>query len=250
MNNIIIQSIRVAVVLAIALFAFVSDVFAAPILTPASATYITENSAKLVSSVSNPHKSTAVWFELIDGSGASMAVGAQPPLYDNGINVNFEHSLYGLNPGQTYKFRSVAMEGGVTVYSNPSSFTTKSPKTISSTVAYQSNSQTVTQVSKTTEQKTTQTTKATTQVKTVKEDAPIAPTIAEEAVNKDGFTNRNSATVIGAGNSLFPSTLIGWLLLILAILIATLIGRMIYESTEKQRKTLDEKDKENNDEIE
>lgn len=245
MNNIIIQSIRVAVVLVIAFFALVSDVFAAPILTPASATHITENSAKLVSSVSNPHKSTAVWFELIDGAGASIAVGAQPPLYDNGINVNFEHSLYSLNPGQTYKFRSVAMEGGVTVYSNPSSFTTKSPKTTVVTIVSQPNLQTVTSSSNTPASKTTVTksTQEVTPTATSKQTTTTAPTAT--VVTEEGFTNRNSATVIGSGSDIFPSTLIGWLLLLLAILVVVLIGRMIFESTENRRKTRVEIETEN-----
>ncbi len=256
MNNIIIQSIRVAVILSIAFFAFISDVFAAPVLTSATATQITENSAKLVSSVSNPHKSSAVWFELIDGTGAPMAVGVEPPLYDNGVNVRFEHNLYNLASGQTYRFRSVAMEGGNTVYSPISSFTTAVPKQAPATIAYQPSSQTVAQAPKTTEQKSTQTTQATTQVKAVKEDATTASigtqTVAEEFANKDGFTNtnRNTAAVIGSGNDVFPNTLIGWIMLLVAILIVILVGRMIYESTEKRKKISDEEDEDEKLEIE
>lgn len=237
MNNIILQSFRAVAVLAIALFAFVSDVFAAPMLTPATATHITENSAKLVSSVSNPHKSTAVWFELIDGAGAPMAVGVEPPLYDNGINVRFEHNLYNLNPGQTYRFRSVAVEGGATVYSPMSSFTTATPKAASVTVTYQSSSQTVTPPTKATQ--------TVSPVTVGKKTATTTPVVTEE-----GFTNRNTAAVIGSGSDIFPNTLIGWILLIIAILVAVLVGRMIYESTEKRKKPLDEDRDEEEAEIE
>lgn len=235
MNNIIFQSFRAITVLTIALFAFASDVLAAPVLTPATATHITENSAKLVSSVSNPHKSTAVWFELIDGVGAPMAVGVEPPLYDNGINVKFEHSLHGLNPGQTYRFRSVAMEGGATFYSQISSFTTTIPKATSVTVAYQSNSQTITPALKTTQ--------AVTPVTGIKNTATTTPVVTE-----DGFTNRNTAAVIGSGSDIFPNTLIGWILLLISILVAILVGRMIYESTEKRKKPLDEEEEDEDEE--
>ena len=232
MNNIVFQSIRAIAVLAIALFAFVSDVFAAPMLTPVTTKYVTENSATIIGHVSNPQKNSTVWFEIYNNNNAPTAVAVQG-IWNEGT---FEWNLRDLNPGQTYSYRSVAMEGGATVYSPVSSFTTSVPKQTSVTVTYQSNSQVVTPAPKET--------KAVAPVVAVKKTATTTPVVTEE-----GFTNRNTAAVIGSGSDIFPNTLIGWVLLIIATLVAVLVGRMIYESTEKRKKPLD-KEEEDDEEAE
>lgn len=249
MNNITFQTIRAVMVLGIAFFALANEVFAAPSLTPVSVNSITGTSATIVGHVSNPHKSTAVWFEIYNNFGAPMAVGAQPPLYDNGIGITFEYPLKDLNPGQTYSYRAGAMEGSETVYSPFSSFTTTAPKVAASTtttyqpqpVAPVAVAQPAATAPKVAQAKTvvapakqvTTTTVTTKEGFTNNGNTNTAPVV----ITKEGFSNGNSATVIGSSNNLFPSTLIGWLLLILAILVVALIGRMIFESTENRRKT-------------
>lgn len=219
-------------VLGIALFAFASEALAAPMLTPVTVTRITDNSATIIGHVSNPQKNSTVWFELYNNYNSPTAVAVQG-IWNEGT---FEWNLRDLNPGQTYSYRSVAMEGGATVYSPVSSFTTSTPKPTSVTVTYQSNSSVVTPAPKVTQ--------AVAPVVVVKQTATTTP-----VVTKDGFTNGNTATVIGAGSDIFPTTLIGWIALLISILVAILVGRMIYESTEKRKKE-DEKELEENVETE
>lgn len=231
MNNIIFQTIRAGAVLGIVFFAFASSALAAPMLTPVTVTRVTENSATIIGHVSNPQKNSTVWFELYNNYNTPTAVAVQG-IWNEGT---FEWNLRDLNPGQTYSYRSVAMEGGATVYSPVSSFTTSTPKPTSVTITYQSNSTIVTPAPKTT--------KTVTPVVVTKE-ATTTPVIT-----KDGFTSGNTASVIGAGSDIFPTTLIGWIALLIAILTATLIGRMIYESTEKRNKKRDEEDEEDEEET-
>jgi hypothetical protein len=234
MNTNIFQTIRVGIIVGIAFFAFASDALAAPMLTPVTVTRITENSATIIGHVSNPQKNSTVWFELFNNGGGATAVAVQG-IWNEGT---FEWNLRDLNAGQTYSYRSVAMEGGVTVYSPTSSFTALSPKPVSTTFVYQSNSAV----------NTTQTTTQAPVQKTVAATPAPAPVVKKEVVEtpvvpRAGFTNGNAAAVIGAGNGMFPTTLIGWIILLISILVVGLIGRMIYESTEKHHKK-DEKEEE------
>lgn len=242
MNNITFQTIRAVMVLGIAFFALANEVFAAPTLTPVTVTRITGDSATIIGHVSNSQKNSTVWFETFTGGDTPTAVAVQG-IWNEGT---FEWNLRDLNPGQTYSFRSGAMEGGATVYSPISSFTTTAPKPATqTTTTYQPQPVAVAQpapaVQKVAQAKTvvapakhvTTTTVTTKEGFTNNGNTNTAPVV----ITKEGFSNGNSATVIGAGNNLFPNSLIGWLLLILAILVVVLIGRMIFESTEKRRKT-------------
>ncbi|HAS84722.1 MAG TPA: hypothetical protein DCS23_01445 [Candidatus Yonathbacteria bacterium] len=241
MNNIIFQSIRAIAVFAIALFAFVSDVFAAPMLTPVTAKYITGESATIIGHVSNPHKNSTVWFEIYNSNNAPTAVAVQG-IWNEGT---FEWNLRDLNPGQTYSYRSVAMEGGATVYSPISSFTTLTPKPTAINISYQSNSSDTQSSTKTTKGTSSTVEKQSSAINTVEKQTNTT----EKQINttsvvaKDGFNNNNTATVINAGDGIFPTTLIGWAVLIIAILSAILIGRIIYETTEKHKKDDDDEDK-------
>lgn len=230
MNTIIFQTIRATGVLAVAFFAFIGSVFAAPTLAPVTATRITDTSATIVGHVSNPYKSSTVWFEFYNESGVPTVVGMEPPLYGE---ATFEWNLRDLNPGQTYSYRSVAMEGGATVYSQPSTFTTSVPKPISVAVSYQSNSSRVTQssVTKVSQTKSQSVATVTTKPNTTTATAAPVATVAE----KEGFTNGNSAAVIGAENNMFPSTFIGWLFLFVLILVAITMAHMLYEAPERRR---------------
>lgn len=217
--------------LGIALFAFAGEALASPMLTPVTVTRITDNSATIVGHVSNPQKNSTVWFELYNNYGSPTAVAVQG-IWNEGT---FEWNLRDLNPGQTYTYGAVATEGGVTIHSQPSSFTTTVPKQTSVTVTYQSSSQTVAPAPKATQ--------------TVAPVAVVKQATTTAITTNEGFTNGNSATVIGAGSDIFPNTLIGWVLLIISMLIAAIAGRMIYESAEKRKKE-DEKELEENVEIE
>lgn len=216
MNTIIFQAFRASFVLGIALFAFVSDVLAAPVLTPATATRVTENSATIIGHVSNPQKNSTVWFELYDKSGATTAVAVQG-IWNEGT---FEWNLRDLNQGETYSFRTAAMEGGVTVYSPTATLTTITPKQVVVTTT----TPVVEKVAQTTT-KATETKKATT--------TPV--------VTSEGFTNNNGAALIGAGSGMFPTTLIGWIALLIAILVVVLLGHMVQVSIEERKKALEEK---------
>lgn len=225
MNTNIFQTIRVAGVLVIALFAFINNAFAAPSVAPATAKNITENSAMLVGHVSNPHKSTVVWFEFAEGSGSFVAVGTQPPLYDNGTSITFDYLLRDLKEAQTYSYRAVAMEGGVTTYSPTSTFTTVSPKAVTPIVITPS----ITIDTKTTETKTQD-------VIVKKENATTTP-----AVSSEGFVNGNSAAIIGVGGEMFPTTFVGWMVLLIAILVLVLLSHMVYQSIEKRKEAIRKK---------
>lgn len=230
MNTIILQTFRASLVLGTALLAFTSTAFAAPMLTPVAATNITETSATIIGQVSNPQKNSTVWFEFYDNSGTPTTFATQG-IWNGGT---FKWHLRDLNPGQTYTYRAGAMEGGVTVYTPTASFTTAVPKTApAASVSTQPNSYVG---NKTSEPKTTQTKESSTQVVVVKKKvaAPVETT--------DGFTRGNTAAVIGSGTDLFPHTLIGWVLFLILILFAALMGRMIYESSEKRRKEIREKE--------
>jgi len=217
MNTIIFQAFRASVVLGVALFVFVNDALAAPVLTPATATRVTENSATIIGHVSNPQKNSTVWFELFDKSGATTAVAVQG-IWNDGT---FEWNLRDLNQGETYSFRTAAMEGGVTVYSPTATLTTVSPKPV-----------VVTTTSTPVVEKATQTT--TKAVETKK--ATTTPVVTSE-----GFTNNNGAALIGAGSGMFPTTLIGWIVLLIAILLVVLLGHMVQVSIEERKKALEEK---------
>jgi len=210
-------------VLGVALFAFMGTIFAAPALTPVSATNIIETSATIIGNVSNSQKNSTVWFEFYNSPGVPTTYATQG-IWNGGM---FEWHLRDLNPGQTYSYRAGAMEGGVTVYTSTASFTTSAPK--AAPVATVSSQVTSFVGTKTSEPKATQ-------VVVVKKEvaAPIETT--------GGFKRGNTAAIIGAESDLLPHTLIGWVLLLISILIAALIGRMIYESSEKQRKALREKE--------
>lgn len=231
MNINIFQTIfRAAVILGVAFFGFVHDVFAAPALTPATAIRITENSATLVGHVANPYKSTAVWFEVSEGTGSFTTVGVQPPLYDGGTSVTFEYLLRDLKQGQTYSYRSVAMEGGVTVYSPTGTFTTVVPKTIEQTVVVSSGT------------KATQTTSSAVKTQEVKTNTTAGNKGATTTpVTTEGFTNTNSAALIGVGSGLLPTTLIGWIVLLIAILVVVILFHMVQESFEERKRVIEEK---------
>lgn len=226
MNTIIYQTIRAGAVLGVALFAFASNAFAAtPVLLPTSVTEVTGTSAVLRDYVQSYGENSVAWFEWSEVTSMSApTVFAMRGFYGDGL---FEARLEGLNPGVTYSFRAAARAGGVTVYSSALTFTTLTSKP----VPVVSQSVTQTSVSKTVQPKT----------QTVQTVAVKQATVATTPI-KEGFTNGNSAAVIGAGSTLLPSTLLGWVSLLVAILFVVLLGHMIYEAPEKRKKAREDEE--------
>lgn len=229
MNTNIIYAFRVATVLSVAFFAFTSSALAAPELTPVTVTRVTETSATLIGHVANPYKNSTVWFEFYNTNGNPTTYAVQS-IWNNGT---FEWNLRDLNPGQTYSYRSAAMEGGVTVYSQTSSFTTPTPKPVTTVTSTMTPPvQTVTPAKTTTTEKEVV---VKTAIVVKKEVATTTPT--------EGFDN-NSASIIGAGSGMLPNTLVGWILLLILILAAVLLSHMIYDSAEKRKEEREKKKRE------
>lgn len=243
MNTIIFQTIRAGVVLGVALFAFASDVFAAPSLTPATAVQITSEGATLVGHVFNPNKNSTVWFEWSTNSSlaAPLTIGMNA-VYNEGF---FQGYLSNLSSGATYYYRAASMEGGATVYSPIASFTTTVPRsTPAATVSFPAvsvstdsttnNTLTSSGNAQTAQTQTVSSVKKST-IATTATKRTTTSTVSSNTVN----TNSNTAAVIGAGGGVFPATLTGWIALFILLLLTILIVHMIYEQGEKRKKKLD-----------
>lgn len=234
MNNIIFQTIRACVVLGVALFAFISNALAAPVLTPVSISNLSGNTATLIGHVSNPYKNSTVWIEWSVGSSVSdtPSTGALQGIYGGGA---FELNLNGLSLGETYSYRAAAMEDGLVVYSSVSSFTTPNPIITPAPAVVPTSIVTPTPV------------KIVKSVPVVKSAQVVAPTSialpapAVAPVATEGFTNgsANAASVISAESGVLPSTLLGWVALLVSIFVALLMVLMIIESSEKRKNALE-----------
>ncbi len=241
MNNTLISTIRFGVIAGVALLAFAGEVFAAPVLTPATATTFSATSVILSARVSNPvWKNTPVWFE-VGEVGTPMIVVGLTTVYNQGP---LETRITDLKPGARYSFRAVAMDvdTNTTVYSPTAFFSIRDGSAVSTPSA---NANTGAQA--------TQSASANTADAVVATDAKkVATTPAvnknledkktETATTAVKSTNRNSASVIGAGEGVLPSTLIGWIALIISLLFAVLLIHMIIESNEKRRKEREEEE--------
>lgn len=234
MGTIIFQTIRAGVVLGVALFAFVGDVFAAPILNPVTVAQVASDSATLVGYVSNPGKTSKVWFESGEDSLlAAPAVVGMNAVYNDGF---FQGYLTTLKPGTKYYYRAATVDNGVIIYSpilsfktlgsGPSSLTAQSSSVLQSAEHPGNTNQT---------QPKTQT--GNTNSKSANN------TVGANAVKKTASgtvlvgANSNSASVIEAGDGILPTTLTGWVMLLLSIIVAVLVGRLIFESSEKRKKS-------------
>jgi len=241
MNTIIYQTIRAGVVLGVALFVFVGDVFAAPSLSPVTVTQVSSDSATLVGYVSNSDKTSTVWFELNDGMSASPVVIGMNGVYHAGF---FQGYAIRLTPGATYQYRAAAMEGGVTVYSPISSFKTTGENTtsVSSGASFGGGSSVSTQgqsVSTQTNTSNKNTTKTVVAKNTTNTNSAVSGAGDTVGAGKTvSVGNGNTASVIGSGGGVFPNTLVGWVALIIAMLLAVLFIQMIYESTENRKRVI------------
>ena len=242
MKNILMNTIKYGSILGFGMIAFAGQALAAPILTPSSITSLSDTKATLVSKVFNqaPNNIT-VWFEWGTTPAPTTVIGLTD-IFQQGY---FQANLDKLTPGATYYFRAVAFENGAMVYSPIVSFTTTggivpvglyaqpiAPIVASAPLA---SIQDITP----TEQKKVSVSQAVnkntiTDIKKVKVAGSADTALSESALNS------NSATVLGAGESILPGTLIAWLGLFISILIAVILVRMIIESNEKRKKMLEQ----------
>ncbi|MBI5400567.1 MAG: hypothetical protein HZB12_00410 [Candidatus Yonathbacteria bacterium] len=249
MNTIIIQTIRAGVIFGVALCAFAGEVFAAPTLLPTSVIEITGGSAVLRGYAQSSDVNSVVWFEWSEASSNSApAVLGMRGFYGDGF---FSARLDGLNPGGTYSFRAVAKGGGATIYSPVTSFKTLGGSstsiagassqgslgtgTLSGADTASSANSGQTSSSNTQTQKVVSAKKNTAVVAVAKKTTTIASSNVSNNANAV-TANGNTASVIGAGDSMFPDTLIGWMALIIAVLLVVLIVHMIYGQGEERRK--------------
>lgn len=251
MKNIIISTIKYGIVMGAGLLSFAQTSLAATVLTPAVASGVSRTSAILVARVmSDGWNNTTVWFEWGETTAlGNPIVGFTKIPYEG----DFQGFLSNLKPGTTYYFRAVAMErDGNKVTSPVTNFTTDggvapsvttsateqpvvTTKSETQTTAPAQTAKTTTSVSRTTTPaaKTTEATPKTAEVAV----APAKTTVSSVT------TNANIASVIGAGDGVLPGTLIGWLLLFIAILIAVIIIHTIHLQNVQRKKALEAKAK-------
>lgn len=250
MNKIISKTIRVMAIAGVALFTFTGEVFAAPTFLPTSSLEITNTSAVVRVYIENPNELAVVWFEWSEASSIlAPEVVAMSNYFGSGF---FAARLDGLKPGTTYSYRSAAKSGGATVYSPVASFKTTGASPVTTTTASSQtalggaplsvdsvNADTNSQASTGSTQAqpvVSQTTRSTTKTATVKNSASAASSDFAKRDTANLGVNNNTASVSGAGSGLFPSTLIGWVALIIMTLFVVLVMGMIFESTERRKK--------------
>lgn len=243
MNKAIFKTIRAGFVFGAALLMFTGTASASMVLIPAAATDITTTSARLNGQVMNSGDNSVVWFEWADNASLSGAMVAGKQGFSMGSTFNTV--IDGLNPNTNYYYRIVAVSkpiigsASAPVYSPVVSFRTTVSGGNSTTIlsslstiygASQNSTGSNTNTNKTTSAKNTNTSSVAT-AKKISTQTPIVDT-------KEGFTNSgsNTASVFGAGDGMLPGTLVGWIILLVALFIALLIGRMIYEESERRKK--------------
>lgn len=239
MNNFIIKTIKFLGVALIVSFAFANEVFAAPSVTPVSVQRVSDTSVRISSFATNELKNTVVWFEWGETQNPTTSAGLTK-VFGNGL---FETKLTNLTPGTTYYFRAVAMEGGNTVYSATSPYTltvkTKPETSIVTAVA----------PSKDNTEKTPapSAVKIAEKTNTTSSSGSVGATGGARVQTYEKEQNGNTASVAGAtsGDSIYPNSLLEWVLVFIAILAIFLVGHMIMDSREKRKeaKKLEEKRK-------
>lgn len=225
MDNILISTIRFGAIMGIALFASVGEVFAAPTLTPAVVEKVTETRATFsVLAITPPLKKVIVYFEYFESGNTSAA--ATPTratkLYEGG---SFVWDVNDLRPCTNYSFRAIAMEDGVTVLSpNVGSFKTKGCPAVVPVAKV---------IPTTAIQKGTQVVGSATQIKKAKSNREVVEDVVPILSNNTPI-NSNTASIVGT-SGVMPSTLVGWVALLISIFVALLIVLMIFEKKAENR---------------
>ena len=138
------------------------------------------------------------------------------------------------------------MRGGVAVLTSSANVNTKAEDTQSASTNKTDASTSDTSeavVTPKTKKVASTATKKTTATPTVNKNCDETKTVAATTVVNKAVVNKangNAASVIGAGEAVFPKTLIGWIALIVSLLFVVLIVRMIFESNEKRKKEREE----------
>lgn len=214
----------VFVVLAVAMFPMVS--LAALTVSAPVPSNVSVSGASLSAQVSNPWKTTMSWFEW----GETPSLGYATNLSSIWHQGFFYGTLEGLKPNTTYYYRAVAMEGVERVESPTLSFVTRAlpvapPLAVPAKVEPQPTPKPIPS-------------KASVEKVATKEPAKEMA-VKNTDTSKDTLTikwrdDRSMASVFGAGDGIFPDTLVGWVLLIVVFLLMVLIMRMIFESNQKR----------------
>lgn len=263
MNKYIYQTISAGFVFGVAVLTLTNTALASAVLVPAGATDITGTRATLNGQVMNQDANSTVWFEWSDNSSMyAPAIVGKDAFYGG---RTFEASINGLTPGRTYYYRAVAVSKPIIgssdapVYSSIISFRTILPKsavaatTGTNATIYSTNQNSVgnnsqsnvNNTSRTNNSNTTTNTNRTFNSSTKNTNTSNVVTSTKDGFsnvnnqkNTDGFSNGNSsgASVLGAGGGILPTTLVGWIALIIALLIILLIVRLIYEENERRKK--------------
>lgn len=240
MKNILINTIKYGSILGLGMIAFAGQALASSVLIPPSVTSLSDTKATLVSKVFNQvPNNTTVWFEWGNTPAPATVVGLTD-IFQQGY---FQANLNNLNPGTTYYFRAVAFEGGTTTYSPVVSFTTTGGAAPVGSYAQPIVAPVVTYIQSAPIQDVTPVEqKKVSVVQTVKKSvvAPVKKTVEAAPPLPEPSLNSNSATVLGAWDNILPGTLIVWVGLFVAILIAVILVRMIIESNEKREKALEQ----------
>lgn len=247
MKKIIISTIKYGVVIGAGFLFSAQTSFAALVLTPATVSAVSDSSAIFVAKVSNAGRNnTTVWFEWGTTSNLENPIVGMRDIYNEGY---FQWYLTDLKPGTTYYFRAVAMLDSEKVTSPIATFTTDGgvvpvvaaivevpTVTIKDIATTAQTDKTVTVSSPVTSKKTAVKETATAEVS----KAVVAP---GEVATAPSVSAANTASVLGIGDSVFPTTLTGWILLFIIILVTVILMHMIYESNEKRKKALEEQAK-------
>lgn len=234
MNNILITGFRVGIIMIGIFFAFAQDVFAAPSLVPVFAQNTSETATVLTATYTDPAAHSGdfatVWFEWGNTPDPTrMAVVDSHNIF---VGATFTRRLDGLNPNTMYYFRAAVMSGAAVTYSPIQSFVTKGG---GQTVDVRTVNTNTTNINTVTSSTYTNTDTVNT-ANVSQSNTASAKKVTSTAPKTTGSTNANTAVVFGAGSSMLPGTLIGWVALMIALLTVVLLVHMIIESQDRRKK--------------
>jgi len=185
------------------------------IATTRLATFITQNGARLNgTAISNSNIQADAWFEW--GPSVSLENKSDVRALNSNASINLAETLTGLSPNASIFFRVVVKNIDIVAYGDIFSF-----RTLAVPLA------------------PVPTTPAPT--KPTPTPTPSPPAEPEEEAKEDSETDsENLAAVSAAGGNLLPDSLGGWIVLIVLLLLAFLLGwhmRRIYEKKVRERET-------------
>ncbi len=205
--------------LGLAFSLFVGQAFAAGTITPVSVSAFGETGVTLRAHTSGVAWTTVpAWFAYGTTPNPDIVVGDTRLFGSGTAMLPFETTISNLTPGTTYYFRANVMVDGVTVQSSVATFTVPVKNAPVTPIV-------VTPV--------VTTPKA--PVAVAPKETPKAPVATQTTPQSELILNSQSGAVIGAGESVLPGTLIGWVGLMLMVLIIMLMVTMLVESVQRRR---------------